>query len=100
MNKDILNKLCDRCSIFIKDISNDEERLRLTNMIVTLKNNYDWPDLKIGKWLGYIEGVLISNNLTTVNAEREFSREYYHEHYNELDINIPASTDVTLIKRD
>lgn len=75
-------------------MSNDDDQVRLNNMIATLKENYNWPDLKIGKWLGYIEGILIANKITTVDEERDYSRPYYHQYYKEMNINIPTTTDV------
>ena len=63
-------------------------------MINTLLNHVDWPDLKIGKWLGYIEGVLIEKGITSVNAERDFSRPIYHAYYKGIGVDIPATTDV------
>ena len=59
-------------------------------MINTLLNNVDWSDLKIGKWLGYIEGVLIEKGITSVNAERDFSRPIYHAYYKSIGVDIPT----------
>ena len=36
--------------------------------------NDKMPLNKLNRWLGYIQGVLVSQGLTTVEAEREFTR--------------------------
>ncbi|TIX42750.1 MAG: hypothetical protein E5V40_05805 [Mesorhizobium sp.] len=33
-----------------------------------------FPIMKLNRWLGYIQGVLIERGLTTVQAERDWSR--------------------------
>ncbi len=89
-----LKPLCERCKHLALNLKESEEKQRLLNMINTLLNNVDWPDLKIGKWLGYIEGVLIEKGITTVNVERDFSRPIYHAYYKSIGVDIPATTDV------
>ena len=32
---------------------------------------------KAMRWLGFVQGVIISNGLTTVDAERDFTRPYF-----------------------
>ena len=34
----------------------------------------DYPLLKLNRWLGYIQGVLIERGITTVEAERDWTR--------------------------
>jgi hypothetical protein len=94
VKREILSVLCNRCAGLISLMEESEEKLRLGNMVETLMDNNHWPDLKIGKWLGYIEGTLIANNVTTVNKERDFSRPHYHEYYTQMNIDIPKTTDV------
>lgn len=33
--------------------------------------------LKAHRWLGFVQGVIIANGLTTVQAERDFTRSYF-----------------------
>ncbi len=35
------------------------------------------PLMKLNRWLGYIQGVLIERGLTTVDEERDFTRPYF-----------------------
>ena len=34
----------------------------------------NWPIDKISRWLGFIQGILIYNNILTVDDERNFTR--------------------------
>ncbi len=34
----------------------------------------DYPIDKLSRWLGFVQGVLIMQNVTTVEAERDYSR--------------------------
>jgi len=36
-----------------------------------------FPLLKLNRWLGYIQGVLIERNITSVDIERDFTRPYF-----------------------
>lgn len=94
MNIEILTNLCKRLEEKNNCLENNEDKIRISKMLETLIQNHDWPDLKIGKWLGYIEGILIANNVTSVNEERDFTREFYHAHYMNNGIEIPKTTDV------
>ncbi len=80
MNIETLDLLCKRCKELTLKLPNCEEKTRLLNMIKTLKSNSDWPDLKVGKWLGFIEGVLISKGITTVDKERDITRPIFHQY--------------------
>ena len=50
-----------------------------------IPNGYGFSVDKYSRWLGYIQGVLISKGLTTVNAERDVTRSWFK--------NIPGETD-------
>lgn len=39
--------------------------------------NRDVPLLKIDRWLGYVQGVLIERKITTVTEERDWTRKYF-----------------------
>lgn len=94
MNIEILTNLCKRLedkNSYLKDL---EQKERIARMLKVLLDNHNWPDLKIGKWLGYIEGILIANNAASINEERDFTRKLYHQHYIDNGIAIPTTTDV------
>ena len=40
----------------------------------------DGDNSKINRWLGYIQGILIANGITTVQEERDFTRPYLTKH--------------------
>ena len=47
------------------------------------------PIDKLSRWLGFIQGYLIYNKVTSVDAERDFSRPYFHQAYEDSGIDIP-----------
>jgi hypothetical protein len=94
MNLKTLRPLCNRCKELTLKLPVSDDRNRLLNMIETLLINHTWPDLKIGKWLGFIEGQLIASKVTTVDNERDFTRPIFHKYYKEMKITIPKTTDV------
>ncbi len=44
--------------------------------LLTFLDEFDYavPIVKISRWLGYVQGVLIERGLTTVEAERDWTR--------------------------
>jgi len=73
----------------------DIEDTNITNLInVGIENIDNLPIDKLSRWLGYIQGYLIFNNKTTVDIERNISRKYFHEAYENENINIPKSIQV------
>lgn len=44
---------------------------------VSIKSRY--PLNKLNRWIGYIQGVLIERGVTTVNAEREWTRPLFRQ---------------------
>ncbi len=51
----------------------------------------DWPEDKLSRWLGYIQGVLTARGIIDVNEEREVSRPLFHAAYNSSDTPIPPT---------
>ena len=50
----------------------------------------DWPTDKTGRWVGYAQCLLIEAvSVTTVEAERDFTRPLFHELYQRNGILIP-----------
>lgn len=98
MKVETLTNLCKRLEDKNSHLKDLEQKERISRMLNVLLDNHHWPDLKIGKWLGYIEGILIANNVASVDEERDFTREFYHEHYRDNGIEIPKTTDVMKIE--
>ena len=69
-----LMPLTDRARYLACQLTNTNKQARCLNMIETLLDNPDWPDLKIGGWLEHIITVCIENGVTTIDKERVFSR--------------------------
>lgn len=40
-----------------------------------------FPVDKLSRWLGFVQGILTVEGITTVNAERDFSRPLFHAAY-------------------
>lgn len=51
----------------------------LRNFVRLLKDscNQNYPLMKLNRWLGYIQGTMISWGLTTVETERDWSRSLF-----------------------
>lgn len=49
----------------------------MLNEIRARQFDNDYDGLKYHRWLGYIQGVLITKGYTTVNEERDFTRPYF-----------------------
>lgn len=61
-------------------------------MKTALDNCINWPDDKLGRWTGHVHCLLIEvAKVTTIEAEREFTRPLFHKLYAALGKNIPAS---------
>ena len=54
----------------------DLNDIELYNFIAEFEDGVitDAPLLKLNRWLGYIQGVLITKGATTVTTERDFTR--------------------------
>lgn len=53
------------------------------------------PIDKLSRWLGFIQGYVVFTKQTTVQTEREFSRNLFHEAYTNESIPIPSSINVS-----
>ena len=60
-------------------------------------NCLTWPSDKTGRWLGYVQCLLIEvANVTTIKTERNFTRPLFHELYTAEKTTIPDSVEVIL----
>ena len=48
------------------------------------------PVDKICRWIGFVQGVLASKEIIDVDAERDRTRPFFHEAYEQMGIEIPA----------
>lgn len=60
-----------------------------------VENCETWPADKTGRWVGYVQCLLIEvEQCTTVDNEREFTRPMFHRMYTEQGIDIPESVQI------
>ena len=60
-----------------------------------VENCIAWPADKTGRWVGYVQCLLIEiGRVTTVDKEREFTRPLFHALYNSKGIAIPESVEI------
>jgi len=105
---DFICRSCDSMPSIIKNLAHryttliiegkgqyiDEEYFEglLGNMLDTLQDKaYIWPEDKLNRWIGFIQGVLFTEDLISIEEERNFSRPLFHEHYRRIGIKIPKS---------
>ena len=69
---------------------------KINNMMeLVLENCESWPEDKTGRWVGYVQCILIEvEGVTTITAERDFTRPLFHKLYKSLNYDIPESVDV------
>ena len=68
------------CASRYHNMVNLENDIDLYNFILRLKNCAKYkslPLMKLNRWLGYIQGCLITKDYTTVEIERDWSRPYF-----------------------
>jgi len=94
LNLSTLKPLCERCLLLSKQLTDPDKIKRVEGLIDTLLANVDWPDLKIGVWLGSAETILIENGVSSYEAERDFSRPIKHAYFTSIGEPIPATTNV------
>ena len=70
-------------------IDNDSDIKKLIEN--ALENIETYPIDKLNRWLGFVQGYLIFNGFSTVEVERDFTRELFHEAYKNENINIPKT---------
>lgn len=73
-------------------LPNETTSLHLTWMCCrALENLNAWPEDKLSRWLGYIQGVLAVRGLIDVQEERELSRPLFHAAYGNASLPIPPT---------
>jgi hypothetical protein len=51
----------------------------------------EWPEDKLNRWLGYVQGILSKYKYIDVEAERDFSRPLFHAYYIASGIKVPST---------
>ncbi len=79
-----------------EETSNDH----LTWMCVKSLENLDkWPEDKLSRWLGYVQGVLAVRYVINVQEERDLSRPLFHAAYNNASVPVPPTLNKAATKR-
>lgn len=63
--------LADESALLYNEVTTREHLLWMLNEI---ENNKEQSLTKKHRWLGYVQGIIIAEKLTTVSEEREFTR--------------------------
>jgi deoxyribodipyrimidine photolyase len=71
-----------------------ENKGRLVLMCIHAISHPEYPIDKLSRWLGFVQGVLYSNNIIDLDEERDFSRKLFKQAYKDQGIEIPKSVDV------
>jgi len=73
-----------------------KSELRVINMMKEVVKNIDtWPKDKTGRWVGYVQCLLIEvEKVKTVKEEREYPRPLFHELYKLQGYEIPATVEI------
>jgi len=91
--KSVYLKLQERYLELVKGLPSED---KVTKMMDKVVNNCEtWPEDKTGRWVGYVQCLLIEvEEATTVDAERDFTRPLFHKMYAQSGINIPESVQI------
>ena len=66
-------------------------------MCETLLQNIDeYPEDKVSRWLGFIQGCLSMREVISVDEERDFSRPLFHAAYAQQGIDIPETFELII----
>lgn len=95
MDLEALNPLANRAKDLSLKLEDTDKKERCLSMIDILLQNPNWPDLKIGGWLEHIITVCIENDVTTIDIERDFSRQIKHDYYKRMGFEIPVTIDLS-----
>jgi len=83
-------KLQERYLKLVKGLPSEDKVAKMMDKVV--QNCTTWPSDKTGRWVGYVQCLLIEvEKVTTVEVERDFTRPLFHKMYDEQGINIPKS---------
>lgn len=66
---------------------------------LSLENIDGWPEDKLNRWLGYVQGILVVRCIINVQEERDVSRPLFHAAYSQANTLIPGTLERTSTKR-
>ena len=90
---DVYELLAERYIDMAKGTGSDAKIAAMMEAVVV--NCVVWPADKTGRWLGYVQCLLIEvEKVTTVEVERNFTRPLFHHMYDVCGIKIPESIDI------
>lgn len=80
-------------ALIVEDYGPDETSLdHLIWMCVKSLENLDkWPEDKLSRWLGFVQGVLTVRRIIDVQEERDISRPLFHAAYGNVALPIPPT---------
>jgi len=80
-------------------VKGTDSETRINEMMQKVVDNHDtWPKDKTGRWVGYVQCILIEVlGVTTVNVERDFTRPLFHALYKAQGYAIPKSVEIAII---
>ncbi len=88
--KSLYIKLQERYLEMVKGLPSENKVTTMMDKVV--QNCMTWPNDKTGRWVGYVQCLLIEvEKVTTVDAERDYTRPLFHKMYDEQGIGIPKS---------
>jgi hypothetical protein len=77
--------------------------IHLISMCQTISNSssdtsskFYMTEDKVSRWLGFIQGIMTTLNLFSVDSERNKTRDLFHQSYIDSNIPIPPSIDAIL----
>jgi len=60
-----------------------------------VKNHDSWPKDKTGRWVGYVQCLLIEvEEVTTTEEERNYTRPLFHKLYETMGYDIPETIEI------
>ena len=76
---------------FRHDPTMSHEHLRWMCWKIVVHDGEDWPKDKVGRWLGFVQGILAAQGLIDVGVERDYSRPLFHAEYVQQGLVIPKT---------
>lgn len=93
--QDIYDLLFSRYTMMAENTASKDKVTAMMTQVA--KNCSIWPDDKTGRWVGYVQCILIEvEKVTTIEEERNFTRPLFHHLYQISGIRIPESVDISL----
>ena len=97
--RDILRDLAKKYLSILETFTNDDpyknnDKLchsHLIWMCQQIIDRDDFPIDKLNRWLGFVQGVMSTRALITVDEERDASREAFHSYYKNEGIPVPET---------